>query len=113
MRIQATKEKNMICLTIAGVVGMFELKHAVELDAEIKKTVEKNLKDIAVDFSKVSVMNSAAISRLIGIIRYIQTVNGRLAFWGLNKDLLDILNFVNIPNFAVANSREGASELFM
>ena len=57
-------------------------------------------------------MDSSAISRLITLIKTVQQEDGRIAFWGLNKDLLNILHFVNIPNFAIANSKDGIEELF-
>jgi len=113
MEIKITTENNITYLTVLEVSGMFELEQAAEVEEEIKRGVGKGSKDIAVDFSAIKLLNSAAISRLISMIRFIQKENGRLAFWGLNEDLLQILNFVNIPNFAIANSKEGAQELFI
>jgi anti-anti-sigma factor len=113
MKIEIAKEDSICYITVKDTIGMFERDHALEVEKKIKKCLEDGLKDMAVDFSSVAIMNSAAISRLISMIRYIQDANGRLAFWGLSEDLLQILNFVNIPNFAIANSKEGAKELFI
>ncbi|MFH1762229.1 MAG: STAS domain-containing protein [bacterium] len=112
-KIESNKENNITFITIAGLKGMFEIEHAGLLEQQVNKNIEKNQKDIAIDFSSVEIMNSASISRLIVLIKTIQAVNGRIVFWGLHQELLDILNFVNIPNFALANSKEGAKDLFL
>lgn len=79
---------NLVIITITGIG---EYGDDVKLTKFVEKLLPENITTVAINFSQVDTINSAAVAALINLIKYGDEHNFDVVFFGANDKIYMIL----------------------
>ncbi len=81
---------------IVSIQGAFVIRSINEV-RNVLNEIEKNpMPHIALDFLRISFVDSSAISVMVNLHNRLHDVNGKLVMFGLNKDTQDVITICGI-----------------
>lgn len=94
IEVKEDDDDDIITVAILGDIDLYASKKFKNTLLEISQTREKN---IAIDFSQVSYMDSAGLGVLISLSK-IQNIKGKKLI--ISKANADIINFIKLSNLS-------------
>ena len=83
----------------------FDSEIVSELKQEIIKMIDKDKLDFIIDFTDTRIINSPGLGLLISIFKTLKEKNGKLKFFGINKNLISIFTITKLDSvFEIFNS---------
>ena len=111
MTISTTKEPNY---TIISVNGDIDASSAIDLDEEIKKTIDVNEKNIAIDCTLLEYISSAGLGVFMSYIDDTAEKNITLTLFGLNPKVFKVFELVGLDKLIkISPNKELALGLFV
>ena len=94
---------------VIAVTGDIDMYSSPELREALMSFTQKKIPSIAVDFNKVSYIDSSGIATFVEGLKIMKTYGGRLQFFGIPKGIMEIFRFSKLDKvFEIYGSIEEA-----
>ncbi|TGL50309.1 anti-sigma factor antagonist [Leptospira kemamanensis] len=84
-------------IQLISFVGQITNTNAYEINRSISSVFEDGIYQIILDLSKLEYINSIGVATLIGIIKTVETQNGKIRIGGLNHFLENVIQLMDLP----------------
>lgn len=106
MKFEAKTNKDV---TIVDIEGELNITSSMEFKKEINQIIDKGCKKIAINFDKISYMDSSGLGICVTIQKRLKQEGGKMRFFKMAKPILKIFEMTSLDKFFVFSESEEAA----
>ncbi len=108
------KEIQTKTFTTLAPVGDLDAHSSIHLDERISELIEAGVRQIHVDFSRVSYVSSAGWGVFISYLEEMNAKNGRIVLSGMSESVRDVYDLLGLDQLiSVAENDEAVANFFI